>query len=202
MKFDSIRVGDPKDLQQASFSVSYDGGGFEDILVWESNFDETVETRADGERFYADEEQLNQTIFETIEIPMNANEMRLAWHFNLNSDGEDGWWWAIDNILVTEVPCNTLDCLEIDPCLLNPFAPGCIDIDPPDCLLNPFAPGCIVIGPPDCLLNPFAPGCNILGGGGIGPNSTQRDCSGRWLGTGASKCTSRVTGCARALGLA
>lgn len=75
----------PEDTQKVAMSVSFDGGAFTQILLWESD-----ELSPD---FHPD--AVNETVNISIDNPSGASTMRVQWEM---FDATNDWWWAIDNI--------------------------------------------------------------------------------------------------------
>jgi hypothetical protein len=86
LKFDSSWR--PYAQQTAAVSVSFDGGDWVDVLLYESD--------SGSANFKSD------TTSETVTVPLNnpAGATSLVISFGLFTAGND-WWWAIDNLEVT-----------------------------------------------------------------------------------------------------
>ncbi|MHC4227318.1 MAG: hypothetical protein ACYSW0_07785, partial [Planctomycetota bacterium] len=74
--------------QTASVSVSFDGGDWVDVMLWESD--------SGSPNFKAD--ATSETVTLNIDSPAGAGSMNVS--FGLFDAGND-WWWAIDNLEVT-----------------------------------------------------------------------------------------------------
>lgn len=77
----------PEDTQKAAVSVSFDGGSFTQVLLFESD-----ETSPD---FKPD--ATNETVELAINNPLGANTMEIQFEM---FDATNDWWWAVDNIQV------------------------------------------------------------------------------------------------------
>ncbi|MCL4221645.1 MAG: hypothetical protein KJZ65_09760 [Phycisphaerales bacterium] len=77
----------PEDNQQVRLSVRFNGGGWQEILYWNS---------FEGDPNYHPD-ATNETVSININNPAGAADMQLRWEmFEAGND----WWWAIDNIVV------------------------------------------------------------------------------------------------------
>ena len=83
----------PYDDSRGTVAVSFDGGAFENAIVWES--------QSSSPFFKEDGTFIN----ETVEVPLNnpaASTMQLR--FGMEDVGND-WWWAVDNLFIkVDVP--------------------------------------------------------------------------------------------------
>jgi hypothetical protein len=78
----------PYDQQTAEVAVSFDGGAWVQVMLWESG---------SGSPNYHDH-ITNETVTVSIDNPAGAQSMVLS--FGLFNAGND-WWWAIDNVEVS-----------------------------------------------------------------------------------------------------
>ncbi|MEA5614871.1 hypothetical protein [Nodularia spumigena] len=85
VKFDSSWR--PETNQKAALYVSFDGGDFTEVLLWDSD--------ASSPNFKPD--STNETVELPISNPAGASSMELRWAL---FDAINNWWWAVDNIVV------------------------------------------------------------------------------------------------------
>jgi hypothetical protein len=85
VKFDSSWR--PETNQKAALYVSFDGGDFTEVLLWDSD--------ASSPNFKPD--STNETVELPISNPAGAASMELRWAL---FDAINNWWWAVDNIVV------------------------------------------------------------------------------------------------------
>lgn len=85
VKFDSSWR--PETNQKAALYVSFDGGEFIEVLLWDSD--------ASSPNFKPD--STNETVELAINNPAGAATMELRWAL---FDAVNNWWWAVDNIVV------------------------------------------------------------------------------------------------------
>ena len=108
----------PYASQTAVVSVSYDGGDWVDVLLWESD--------PASANFKTD--TTNETVTVSIDNPAGATDVIVS--FGLFDAGND-WWWAIDNVSLT----GTSGAAPVD--LLSedfeglPLGPGVDEVPPP-----------------------------------------------------------------------
>jgi hypothetical protein len=86
LKFDSSWR--PYDEQTAEIAVSFDGGAWVQVMLWESS---------SGSPNYHDH-TTSETVTVSIDNPAGAQSMVVS--FGLFNAGND-WWWALDNVEVT-----------------------------------------------------------------------------------------------------
>lgn len=77
----------PEDTQKVRVSVSFDGGAFAEVLMWDSD--------SSSPNFHPD--ATNETVEIAIDNPSGASTMRVQWEM---FDATNDWWWAIDNIQI------------------------------------------------------------------------------------------------------
>jgi len=80
----------PEDTQKAAVSVSFDGGEFTQVVLFESD-----ESSPD---FHDDE--TNESVELFVNNPSGATTMRVRFEMY---DATNDWWWAVDNIQVAGV---------------------------------------------------------------------------------------------------
>lgn len=90
-----------EDLQEAIFSVSFDGGAKEQVFRWASD-------QADPD---FKDDATNERVSVTVATPDDATQMQL--HFDMPVAGND-WWWAVDNIEVTGTAITSLISEDFD----------------------------------------------------------------------------------------
>jgi hypothetical protein len=88
-----------EDAQEAVVEVSYDGGPWEKILDWQSNEFLDPEETILNPNFHDD--QPNESIFLALANPAGAATAKTRFSY-LN--GNNNWWWALDNVQVSAVP--------------------------------------------------------------------------------------------------
>jgi hypothetical protein len=77
----------PEDTQKVAVWVSFDGGAYTQILVWDSDTS-SPDFKPDA---------TNETVELPISNPAGATSMNLRWEM---FDATNDWWWAVDNIVV------------------------------------------------------------------------------------------------------
>ncbi len=77
----------PEDTQKAALNVSFDGGAFTQVLLFESD--------SSSPDFKPD--STNESVEVMINNPMGATSMQIQFEM---FDATNDWWWAVDNIQV------------------------------------------------------------------------------------------------------
>lgn len=98
LSFDSSWI--PEDAQTALLTVDYgDGNGPQQVMLWESNEFLDPEETVINPNFHG--RNTNETVNLSLANPAGANTATFRF---AHLDGNNNWWWAVDNIQVSAVP--------------------------------------------------------------------------------------------------
>ncbi|MDX9752358.1 MAG: hypothetical protein RBU29_00250 [bacterium] len=126
----------PESGQEATLSVSFDGGAPVELFYWNSS---------EGDMYFHPDTSTNETINAEITVPAGTSSMVLTWgYMNANNN----WWWAIDNIKVTSgnavIFFEDFENLEMGP-FLDENMPSTVDMFSRDSVWTNVAPANWVI---------------------------------------------------------